>query len=207
MRPRPSLSVGGGAPAVSERDPNGMPVSPADEIMRERVAKDNEEWGYDRYCRDPVYRRYIDSLPVSDDPDDLTIYKTIVSVCIVALLTILVLALAGCGGQIKPTINPTAEPPIQIEWIREVCGMSAKERYDDLLRINQEMEGEAAVVIACPEVDIVQMSFQEGEYLGFPARRVFADFYYFLPEYGPVSSARGSEPGKPVRGHPYKWPE
>lgn len=169
---------------MTDRDPNGYPVSPVDEIMRR-----NAEGVMDSPLPDTSH---YDPAP--------TLTRAVISACVVGLLAILMLAIGGCGGKVE--VDITEDPPI-IRYIKEFCEAPPQDRFQDLLRLNQAVEGVGAFAMACPDTDIVQMSFQEGEYLGFPASRIFADYYYFHEDHGPVSLASRSESGKPpVPDHP-----
>lgn len=149
------------------RNSSGYPVSPVDEIMRRGDGPSRED--------------YAERMGFRPSPVN-SLANRIASACVVGLLVILMVSLAACGGTADLDIDPTEDPPVEFRWTKEFCEVPAGERYARLLEFNQRHEGELAVAVACPQADGVNMSFQEGTYLGFPALRLYMDTYFFLGE-------------------------
>lgn len=172
------------------RDRNGYPVSPVDEIMRAR--SEGRASFSDRAIREELVAQADGQHPT---PPRGSVWGFAAALILIVMVSVL---LTACGGKVQ--VDITEDPPI-IRYIKEFCAAPPQDRFRDLLQLNQAVEGEGAFAMACPDTDIVQMSFQEGEYLGVPAKRIFADFYYLTQDQGPVSRASRSEWGKPLPGH------
>lgn len=150
------------------RNASGLPVCPADEVMRQLADREAES------CE----QEFAERMGFAPDPDPApTLTRTIISACVVGLLAIAMLAIGGCGGKVE--VDVLDEPPI-IRYIKEFCAVDAEQRFADLLSVNEAMDEYAVAVIACADVDIVALSFQTGEYLGWPAGRITGDLYYMF---------------------------
>lgn len=174
---------------MEPRNPNtGLPVAPADAVMRGTHGADNHE-------QFAVRHRHAHLDGHSERPMVVRGAAGIIAAVVAALW------LASCGGKVEATVNPTAEVPVEIRWIKEVCAATAHERVEEMNRINNELLDEAFVLVACPGVDPLETVPVAVMVDGVPALAVSTKVLYLFPGMGeqvrsmaPAQSAAGRMP-------------